>query len=129
KDASGRPRATVAGAGDVRVSIAHKGEIAVALAALGRDPGIDVEAIEPRDAAFVETAFSPEELALCDRSDEWLARLWAAKEAAGKARGTGLGGNPRKVRITDRTGERLLVEGSWVDTRREGGHVVAWTCT
>jgi phosphopantetheine--protein transferase-like protein len=128
-DAEGRPR-VLAPAGDLRVSIAHKGEVAVAIAAAGRDVGIDVELVEPRDRAFAETAFSEDELRLIapsDDRDEWLTRLWAAKEAAGKARGTGLAGNPRRLRVTDRTGERVLVDGLTVETRREGPHVVAWS--
>jgi acyl transferase domain-containing protein len=128
-DADGRPRVT-APPQDLRVSIAHKGDAAVALAAAGRDVGIDVELVEPRDQAFAETAFSEDELRLIatsDDRDEWLTRLWAAKEAAGKARGTGLAGNPRRLRVTDRTGERVLVDGLPVETRREGAHVVAWT--
>jgi len=127
-DAEGRPR-VVAPPG-LSVSIAHKGEVAVAIAAAGRDVGIDVELVEPRDRAFAETAFSDDELRLIapsDDRDEWLTRLWAAKEAAGKARGTGLAGNPRRLRVTDRTGERVLVDGLAVETRREGAHVVAWS--
>jgi phosphopantetheinyl transferase len=56
-----------------------------------------------------------------------LARLWVVKEAAGKALGTGLGGDPRKRRITDRTGTRFLCEGRFVETRRDGDYVIGWT--
>ena len=114
---------------DIRVSIAHKPGIAVALAAEGVDPGIDIEAIEPRGDGFASLAFGQDELALLpggDR-DEWLTRCWAAKEAAGKARGTGLAGNPKGVRITAIDADRILVDGRAVATRRLGDHVVAWT--
>jgi phosphopantetheinyl transferase len=114
---------------DFRISIAHKGEVAVALAALGRAVGVDVERIEPRPASFDSAAFVATELALilpADDGDEWRTRLWAAKEAAGKLLGDGLGGTPHNRRITDRTGERLLCEGHWVETRRRGEHVIAW---
>jgi len=74
-------------------------------------------------------AFGPDELALLppgDR-DEWLTRFWCAKEAVGKARGTGLAGNPKGLRIEAVEADRILVEGAWVETRRRGQHVVAWT--
>jgi acyl transferase domain-containing protein len=116
---------------DVKVSIAHKDELAVAIASTTGAPGIDVERIEPRPPSFADVAFDPAELALIagEPQDEWWTRLWSAKEAAGKARGTGLGGNPRKLRVIDRAGERLLVDGIWVATRRDGDHVVAWCVT
>jgi phosphopantetheinyl transferase (holo-ACP synthase) len=129
-EATGRTVARLAGAGraSLRVSLSHLGEVAVALACPGGDgsPGIDVEAIAPRDAA---AALTEEELALvgADDRDEWVARLLAAKRAAGRARGAASDDDLRRTRIADRTGERVLVDGSWVDTRREGGHVVAWT--
>lgn len=127
-DADGRPQVAGAG-GDVRVSIAHKEDTAVALAAWGRDPGIDLETVEARGGSFATTAFREEELALVAAEDqeEWVTRLWAAKEAAGKALGTGLHGDPRRLCVSERAGERLLVEGLWVDTRREGRYIVAWT--
>ncbi len=52
----------------VRVSIAHKPTVAVAVAATPARPGrtgpgigVDVEAVEPRSAAFERTAFTPAE--------------------------------------------------------------------
>ena len=128
-DAEGRPRVG-APARDLRVSIAHKGDAAVAIAAAGHDVGIDVERVEPRDRAFAEIAFSDDELRLIapsDDRDEWLTRLWAAKEAVGKARGTGLAGRPARAahhRPHRRAGPRRR---PGVETRREGAHVVAWT--
>jgi phosphopantetheinyl transferase (holo-ACP synthase) len=125
-DAEGRP--VVVSPAGLRVSIAHKEDVAVALAtADGRAPGIDVELVAPRDAAFASAAFTAAELALVapsDDRDEQLTRMWAAKEAAGKARGTGA---PHMITIIDRAGERLLAAGLWVETRREGGHIIAWT--
>jgi len=126
-------------ASDLAVSIAHKRGIAVAL--LGRDgraPGIDVERVEPRDAAFERTAFADEERALLDTlapvgasgaelRHEWIARFWAAKEALSKARGTGLGGAPGRFPIERVDGERIVVDGRSVDTLREDEWVLAWT--
>jgi acyl transferase domain-containing protein/phosphopantetheinyl transferase (holo-ACP synthase) len=143
-DAAGRPLVSAPpGAGgacvgghDVRVSIAHKDEIAVAIAAVGRDVGIDVERIEERPRAFADLAFSATERAMRSRcgdgaegESEWLTRLWVAKEAAAKARGTGLKGDPQRFPVTDRTRSALLVAGVWVETVRSGDYVIGWTTT
>jgi len=131
-DDAGRP--LVRSHPELRVSIAHKDDIAVGFARRGRDVGVDVEAIEPRTDAFASLAFTPAELTLIDRArgagedrDEAMTRLWAAKEAVGKLLGTGLAGAPAKLPVTDRTGARLLCAGHWVETRRHGSYVIAWT--
>lgn len=128
-DAAGRPVARGPYARDLRVSLAHKGPLAVAIAAEGTDPGIDVEKIEPRGDGFVELTLAPSERALLPEGarDEWLTRFWAAKEAAGKARGTGLSGNPKSVVIEGVEGERVRIGDRVVETRRRGEHVIAWT--
>jgi acyl transferase domain-containing protein/phosphopantetheinyl transferase len=128
-EASGRPVVRTASGRDVRVSIAHKGDIAVALARQGHDAGIDVERIEPREDSFAELSFTPEELRLVEdeeRDAAWTL-LWAAKEAGAKARGTGLGGDPLSVRVQERRGARLLVDGVWIETARHRDHIIAWT--
>jgi len=126
---SGRPRVRGPFAQDVRVSIAHKAGIACAMVAVGADPGIDVEKITARGEGFASLAFRPEEIALLPRDDrdEWVTRFWTAKEAAGKARGTGLGGDPRSVPVAAVDGDRILVAGHRVATRRIGDYIVAWT--
>lgn len=128
-DANGAPVICEPAGPNLKVSIAHKENIAVAIAAEGKPVGIDVETVEPREPGFEKIAFSPEELKLLDTGDRhlWLTRMWAAKEAFAKARGTGLEGNPRGIRIQERHGERFLIEGSWIDTIQFGDHVVAWT--
>jgi phosphopantetheinyl transferase len=125
---SGRPVVEGCLGADVRVSIAHTGDHAFALAAVGRDPGIDAEPVEPRSDGFAAFACGPAELALLPEGDrdEWLTRFWCAKEALGKARGTGLAGRPRALAVTAVDGERVQVEGAWVDTRLRDGLVVAW---
>ena len=126
----GEPRATAPGGRDVRISLAHKGEHAVAMASFDRPVGVDLETVAPRPSGFEQTAFTPAELSLIgpgDDRDEWLARLWTAKEAAGKRAGTGLAGDPKRWPVTDRAGERLLCAGQQVETRRFSGIVVAWT--
>lgn len=86
------------------VSIAHTEDVAVAIAS--RDPaarvGIDVERVVPRGSSFEAIAFTEGERALLDRigendRDEWIARLWCAREAAAKATGLGMVAGPRSV--------------------------------
>jgi phosphopantetheinyl transferase len=129
-DESGRPQVHAPWADELRVSIAHAEGVAVALARTGSAPGVDVEPVAARGDGFAGIAFTAAEQALLptggDR-DEWLTRLWCAKEAAGKARGTGLGGSPRELTVEEVDGERVRVDGAWVRTRRDGDTVVAWT--
>ncbi len=131
-DPDGRPRAIAPGGQALAVSIAHKDDRAVALVgAAGTAPGIDLEVIAARPASFVDVAFTADELALGsgDRGDRdaWLTRLWAAKEAVAKARGTGLT-DPRKLTCTAVDGDRLTIDGVVVTTRADDdAHIVAWT--
>jgi phosphopantetheinyl transferase len=128
---SGRPRVT--GLHGTRlppleVSLAHSGEVGVALIGPGSDGdgdgdgdqgspvigtgvGIDVEQIVPRDQAAYDAAFSDPEKALLralaaadpaprDEADQlWFARFWTAKEAVAKAEGTGLDGSPKSFAV------------------------------
>jgi acyl transferase domain-containing protein/phosphopantetheinyl transferase (holo-ACP synthase) len=128
-DAEGRPRVRVPGDADLRASIAHKEGLAVARVAEGHDVGVDVERIEARGADFEETALADAERALLPSADRdaWVTRFWAAKEAVAKARGTGLGGSPASLPIERVDGERLVVDGEVVETRREGDLVLAFT--
>ena len=50
------------------------------------------------------------------------ARLWAAKEAVAKARGTGMT-DPKKLEVAPSHGERLAIDGFTVETRRDGDYV------
>lgn len=136
-DAGGRPMVSGPFTDDLRVSVAHKSEIAVAMVARGRDVGIDIERIEPRSGGFADIAYTDAERALWAGRGEgevaqWQTRIWCAKEAAAKALGTGLEGNPRNFQVRDVAGERLLIaarggQQRWVQTTRDGDHVVAWT--
>jgi acyl transferase domain-containing protein/phosphopantetheinyl transferase len=128
-DPQGKPIVTSETGRDIRVSVSHTDGMAAALALEGADPGIDIELIAPRGERFASIAFTADELAqLPDKdSDEWLTRLWCAKEAAGKARGTGLQGSPRTLPLNEIKGTRLLIDGTWVHTRRMGQYVIAWT--
>ncbi|MEV6597416.1 beta-ketoacyl synthase N-terminal-like domain-containing protein [Actinoplanes sp. NPDC051346] len=123
---------------DCAVSIAHTGEAGVAIAGpAGAAVGIDVVEIVPRDETTYRYALTDTERAqLTD--DRSFARLWAAKEAAGKALGTGLDGAPRRfvVSLTDGTvtvGDRVL-RVAWQEIENPPElpprrYVVAWTST
>jgi phosphopantetheine--protein transferase-like protein len=132
----------------VRVSIANKSTIGVAIAA--RNPqltvpkvagrpkagiGIDVEAVEPRPPDFEETVLTSAERSLRDASPDdretWLTRMWAAKEAAAKASGLGLRGRPKDFEVDAVKQDRLRCLGRWINTEplyASGCHfIVAWT--
>jgi phosphopantetheinyl transferase (holo-ACP synthase) len=147
-DADGRPLVTAPGAerlGRVPVvSLAHAQGEAVALAALaptgsGAELGIDIEHLSARPPGFAEAALGPGERRLLDGlppelRDEWLLRLWCAKEAAGKGVGSGMApGRPeapvavsveadRQQTVVQAAGRRITVR-----TRRDGDLVVAAT--
>ncbi len=123
------------------VSLTHAQGHAAAFASLappraGSGVGIDVEPLVSRAPGFEQAALNPAERRLleplgADAAQEWLLRLWCAKEAAGKALGAGLGGGsgaprPYAIKIDsevvelDVAGERLL---AW--TLREGDLIAA----
>lgn len=90
------------GAG-ICVSISHCGRTSVALALERtehcRGVGIDVALQTDNHDGLAEGGFASTETALLDdcpspERNDWLLRLWCAKEAAGKALGLGLMGNP-----------------------------------
>jgi phosphopantetheinyl transferase len=91
------------------VSISHCGNTSVALATerseFCRGLGIDVASQTDNHDGLAEGGFASAEMSLLDdcplseRSD-WLLRLWCAKEAAGKALGVGLRGNPLNVVVS-----------------------------
>ncbi|MDP3856694.1 MAG: beta-ketoacyl synthase N-terminal-like domain-containing protein [Stagnimonas sp.] len=131
-DAAGAPR-LLANVTDtlpagLHLSLAHKGGLAVAI--VGEQPvGIDLERIAPREAGFVELAFTPAELAWLsdgDRDTE-LTRGWVAKEVAAKAAGTGLQGRPRDFVIEARDGDCLCVNGHWVVSHPLRDCIVGWS--
>ncbi len=127
-EASGRPVVTTSFGGDLRVSVGHKDELAVAIVGDGVEVGIDIERIGPRTDGFVEIAFTAVELDLGEGRDrdEWMTRLWTAKEAVAKARGVGIT-DPRKLAVRAVDGDRLTIDEEVIDTQRHGDHVIAWT--
>jgi len=129
-DAGGAPLVHAPTDADLRISLAHSGDVAVALVREGTDPGIDVELIAPRDADFLDVAFTNRERALLPPNDptgEHATRFWCAKEAVAKARRKGLGGNPKRYVITEVNGPRLRADTLWVQTQIIDDHMIAWT--
>ena len=81
--------------GDLRFNLSHtNGLLALALVR-GAEIGVDVELIEPRDAAVAERFFAPEEVEAVRAApprlrDRLFARFWTLKESYIKAHGDGL---------------------------------------
>ncbi|MDR1184806.1 MAG: acyltransferase domain-containing protein [Coriobacteriales bacterium] len=111
------------------VSLAHKGDEAIAIAA--REPvGIDLEKIEEKSEGFWEAAFTKRErelLATLPRP-EGAIRFWVAKEACAKKAGTGLEGNPQRFEVSALDGDMLFVGDQKVWTMQVGEEYIAgWT--
>ena len=113
------------------VSLTHSDGEAAALALLAppgtTGVGIDIERLRPRREGFARAAADESERALLaglpdEAAEEWLLRLWCAREAAGKARGTGLGRGPEapRARSIDRATGAVRVELA-------GSGLLAWT--
>ncbi len=135
-DERGRPVVTVpAGSTGPSVTLAHVDGVAVALTSDTGRPGIDLVALDTVTEHVADLALVPAEAARLPAGGpertEALARLWAVKEAAGKAAGTGLAGRPRHLVVDAIDGSRHRVGATWIDTTTidVGGrpHVVAWT--
>ncbi|MGW0961873.1 beta-ketoacyl synthase N-terminal-like domain-containing protein [Streptomyces gelaticus] len=146
---TGRPYATGAYGRtlpDLHVSLAHRAEAAVAIA--GRGPcGIDIEEEIERPDGTLEVALDAQERDLLaslvrdtgEPEARWFTRFWTAKEAVGKARGTGLAGAPKNFEIHTATGTALTVRagGDTYHVRHRTisnppglpprNYVVAWT--
>ena len=104
---SGAPAAFHAGKPlDVRISLTHRGGIAVCAVALTSEAlGCDLEVIEPRSYAFTTDYFTAEEQMLVSRSPvtdrvRLITLLWSAKESTLKALETGLRLDTRSVTVS-----------------------------
>lgn len=133
-DDAGAPHLTApAVATGLHLSIAHSGHVGVAQLSTGGPVGIDVERVKRRSEGFSALAFTEAERALLgggggdtgrdgintdtERSgfDVRLTAMWAAKEAAAKAAGTGLQGRPGDWLIGEVTDDRIRVNDTWVN--------------
>jgi phosphopantetheinyl transferase len=119
---------------ELSVSLAHCGEVGVAIARPGGSVGIDVLEVVHRDEATIVAALGARERDLLD-GEVAFSRFFAAKEAAGKALGTGLAGSPRSLVVTAVRNDELVVRAGGRDMTvrtadlTHGGrrYVVAWT--
>ena len=112
-DSAGRPVA----AAPVHLSLTHAAGVAAALVSPDAAVGLDVEPLARFSEVLEAAALTSEERALLASAppaaaDEWVLRLWCAKEAAAKAAGTGLAGTPRSLVI-----RRIDADGSVVVER------------
>ncbi len=130
------------------ISIAHTDGMVVAAAAGGSCRlGVDTERIQPPSQDFLDGAFSAGEMANIpgnagEERSEWILRAWAAKEAVGKALGSGVPYNPRELAVqavdaatgtvTLRASGKMLAAAGAADgseltaeTFRQGDHVLA----
>jgi phosphopantetheinyl transferase len=91
-----------------RISIAHCEDRAIAIAQSG-SIGVDIERISPRNPGFLETITSEAERTLLseqvnvtassEQAEEWITRIWCAKEVVGKLRGVGVS-VPQRFQVT-----------------------------
>jgi phosphopantetheine--protein transferase-like protein len=120
-DPSGKPE--VSGfwpdklSGAIKLSLAHKKGTAVALVGESKTAtgiGIDIELIQPFREYFLEGAFIEKERRLVaglgNQSEEWLVRMWCAKEAAGKALGTGIVDSPKEITVVALDVDREIIK-------------------
>jgi acyl transferase domain-containing protein/phosphopantetheinyl transferase (holo-ACP synthase) len=114
---------------DVQVSLAHKGDNAIAIAA-DHPVGIDLEKIEEKSEGFLAFTFTERERELLAslKQPEGVTRFWVAKEACAKKAGTGLKGNPKNFEISAVDGDVLYVGNQGVQTVSIGEEYLAgWT--
>jgi acyl transferase domain-containing protein/phosphopantetheinyl transferase len=106
------------------LSIAHSGQTAVAVVGEcgkgRRGIGIDVEHVGQSHNGLEAAALTGAERSLLDgvpasKRQQWLVRLWCAKEAVAKALGRGMMGNPHNLVVTD-----LSMETGRVDLKIAG---------
>jgi acyl transferase domain-containing protein/phosphopantetheinyl transferase len=113
----------------LEISLSHKENESVAFVS-ERPVGVDIERIGDRSPDFMELSFTDRERALLEGRDpaEWSTRLWTAKEAYGKMRGTGLAGNPKKHEVDRIEGDSLFIGDQEIHTvKHKEKYIVAWT--
>jgi malonyl CoA-acyl carrier protein transacylase/phosphopantetheinyl transferase len=130
-DATGRPVLSGGWQTDLpgrpEVSISHTDGMVVAVAAGMEDGtrvGVDTEKIRTPSQDLLDGAFSGAELALLpsgtreseSQRSEWIFRFWCAKEAVGKALGSGVPLDPRQLAVS-----RADAQSGVVGVRPQGG--------
>jgi phosphopantetheinyl transferase len=114
---------------DLHISITHSAGSAVAIVSPDHAVGVDLEAVTSQPDTLLKTAFTEEDLAQlpadADR-DEWITRLWCAKEARAKQTGAGIS-QPKSLKITAVEAETVFVDETPVQTIRHEGWIIATT--
>ncbi|MDX6577160.1 MAG: hypothetical protein QOE96_3113 [Blastocatellia bacterium] len=106
------------------ISISHTHGQAVSVADASR-VGIDIERLDTRRSSnWANAALDTEELAVAGGDTSTLLQFWCAKEAAAKARGTGLRGDPRAWRVTNYSTHSRRVTVAYGDAV---GEVALWS--
>lgn len=111
-DKAGCPRVWTASGRSARrefdISISHAGNFAIALVKEhnGEESGvgIDIEDRNENHDGLAEGGFLADELALLSplhtgEREQWILRLWCAKEAVAKSTGLGFAGDPFRMRV------------------------------
>jgi len=98
------------------LSVSHKDNVAIAVAA-SAPVGVDLEPASRDTHSVLATFATDQELSLLEqlnglcRDAGWETRLWCAKEAAGKVRGTGLNGLPKRLQLVEAdAGGRMVIQ-------------------
>jgi acyl transferase domain-containing protein/phosphopantetheinyl transferase len=126
-DSEGRP--FVSTHPGIQLSLAHSAGSAVAVISPDHAVGVDLEPIAVHPDTFLKVAFTEEDLAQlpanADR-DEWITRLWCAKEAHAKQTGEGIT-QPKSLKITAIEAETIFVNETPIHTIRHDGWIIAHT--
>ena len=129
----GRPTVVAPAERSLNLSISHTEWIGAAAVSSTEEVGVDIERIRAHKPTVINAALNkgeqhrrPDGL----ESDEWVTRVWTAKEAVAKARGTGLEGRPLSYEVESTHEDTLEVRDPsglrWtVATHRRDAYVVA----
>ena len=113
----------------LHLSLSHSSGAGVAKVSSLHPVGIDLEPVASRPDTLLRAAFSDDDLSHlptgCDR-DEWITRLWCAKEARAKQTGEGIT-QPKSLHITAIEGETVFVDEVPIETSRDGEWIIAAT--
>jgi phosphopantetheinyl transferase len=86
----------------VSISLTHKSERAAAVASFASAAGIDIEELAAKEPGFEKLAMLPHEVEFLNQyaggvKQQLIIQMWSAKEAVGKALGTGMSADPRSL--------------------------------
>lgn len=126
-DAAGRPLLHQDLEPDLRVSLAHKGDHAVAAVRAGAPIGVDIETVAEPSAELLSASLGAAEQRLVGDAPGAFTRAWVAKECVAKAAGTGLRADPKRFAIEEIDGARLRIGATWVRTQEYRNFIIGWT--